>query len=120
MANPNMLNATAVYGVSNTANVSTLSTALITVPSGSLYKVTTLTFNNFSLYSQTATAYIANASRTPLANTIIVGSITVPAASIFVAYDKSTILYLNEGDALYVNTTSNGALTTVVSYEAVS
>ena len=120
MANPNMLNATAVYGVSNTANVSTLSTAVITVPSNTLYKVTTLSFNNFSPYSQTATAYIANASRTPLANTILVGSITIPAASIFVAYDKSTILYLNEGDALYVNTTSNGALTTVVSYEALS
>ena len=120
MANPNMLNAVNVYGVSNTANVSTVSSALITVPSSTLYKVTSFHISNYSSYAQTVTAQIVNSTRTPLANTTVAGNITIPPASIFVVYDKNTILYMNESDAMYVNCSSNGSLTAIISYEAVS
>ena len=50
----------------------------------------------------------------------IISAGSVPANSTFIALDKSTSLYLQEGTSISITSSTASALTFVVSYEAIS
>ena len=120
MAAPNLLNLTTATGVTLTANVTQTAANVITNPAASnkAFRLNSLMFT--SIGSNTSvTAYINSPGRTP-ANTFLVNNTFLVSNAIFVALDKSTVIYVQEGESLFVQALANNAAHAIVSYEDLS
>lgn len=119
MALPNLLNATAIYGRTAFANVTTTLSNVLVNPtsSGNSIKIINCTAAN------TDTTNIANAtlcvSRAGVINYIAVG-INVPSRSSIVLLSKDNSLTLEEGDALQMSADANSRIWGTISYEDIA
>lgn len=117
MANPNIVAATSIYGVTDVLAVGTAATSITsnTAGSGKLFKINTLVVANthgssavdvnVDLYRNSAAYYVAK-------------TVSVPADSTIVVVGKDNPLYLVEGDSLRVTASSANAHA-ICSYEEI-
>lgn len=119
MAAPNIVGVTTIYGRTAVQAVSTSTTAIVTnsAASGKVLKINTLiiaNINGASAADITVDLYRGGTAYR-LASTI-----SVPADASLTPLDKSTVIYLEEGDSLRLTAGSNSDLEAVCSYEEIS
>lgn len=130
MANPNIVNVSAIYG--NTTYLTPSGTsAVVLLPnaasSGKVFKIDNVVVSNttasaanvtVSIYTNGAVAQ----GSAPAGGTAypIVSTVSVPAYSSLIAVDKTTAVYLMEGTSITVTSGTGSALTYSVSYEDIS
>lgn len=124
MANPNMINTSAIYGNSSQTSLSTTSaTSLVSnaASSGKVFKINSIVVANvdgtnntevtINVYSQAALAGTAYA----LASTI-----TVPADATLIVIDKTTSFYLLENQSIGATAGTANDLVVNCSWEEIS
>ena len=118
MAAPNIVNLTSITGKTAVANVTTVSSNVITnaAASGSVLKINNVVLSNYTSTSATGNVLI-NRSGT---NYYIGGSIVIPPTSTLVLVGKDMAFYMEEGDILQSSVSSNSSVSLVVSYEIIS
>lgn len=119
MAAPNIVGVTTIYGKTAVQAVGTSATAIVTnsAASGKVLKINTLIVANIdgtSAADITVDLYRGGTAYR-LASTI-----SVPADSSLTPLDKSTVIYLEEGDSLRLTAGTAGDLEAVCSYEEIS
>lgn len=129
MANPNIVNVTAIYGgtlvrtPSSTAAVSMLNNA---ASSGTVIKINSLVAANTSASAVNCTvSYYSNATTegsAPSGGTAypICSTVSVPANASLVVIEKSNGIYLLENACISVTSGTANNLTFTVSYEVIS
>lgn len=124
MANPNIVNVTAIYGNTSTTSLSTTSATSIVsnaASSGKIYKINSLVVANvdgtsaaditINVYSQAALGGTAYA----LASTI-----SVPADASLIVIDKSTGIYLLENQSIGATAGTANDLVVICSWEEIN
>jgi hypothetical protein len=124
VANPNIVNVTAIYGKSAVVDLTTTNATLVvenTAASGKVLKINSLIISNvdgtnaaditISLYSEDNIGGTA---------TQIVSTVSVPADASLVVIDKNTSIYLEEDKSIGATAGSASDLKVVVSYEEIS
>lgn len=130
MANPNLTTVSSITG-NTTYFVPTGTTAVVLLAnaasSGVVNKINSITVANTTGISAAATVSVYTngavaQGSAPSGGTAypIISAGSVPANSTFIALDKSTSLYLQEGTSISITSSTASALTFVVSYEAIS
>ena len=118
MTAPNLLNISNVTAKSIGSNVTTVTANVVNNSSGSntLVKV-----NYLNLSNSTASAVSSNIflSKGGSATYAILANITVPAGGVVVGWGKDAPVYLEEGDAITANVSSNSAVVITSSYEII-
>ena len=129
MANPNIINANVIFGITTyytpntTANVVIVNNA---ASSANIYKINQVVIANTTGSAATANVFIytngavgqggapAGGNAFPL-----ISSVSIPGNASLVAVDKSTSFYLQEGTSLAIATGTANSLTFSTSYEAI-
>lgn len=124
MANPNIVNVTAIYGKTAVASLTTTNaTAVVSnaASSGKVFKINSLIVSNVdgtsaadvtvSLYSQDDIGGTA---------TEIVSTITVPADATLVVIDKNNSIYLEEDKSIGATAGTASDLKVICSYEEIN
>lgn len=131
MANPNIVNVTAIYG-KTTYLTPSVTTALVLLPnaasSGKVFKINQITAANVdgssaadvtvSIYTNGAVAQgsaPSGGTAYPIASTI-----SVPADTALIIVDKSTSFYLEEGTSVVVTSGTANDITFTISYEEIN
>lgn len=117
MAAPNLINATTITGKTALAALSTTTANVVTNSSGSgaVAKVNSITLANYSASAVTASVFM-NRSATVY---YLVGGVSIPANSTLSLVSKDTGIYLEEGDVLQANVSTNTAVSITAGYELV-
>lgn len=131
MANPNIVNVTAIYGTTTYLTPSA-TTAVVLLPnaasSGLVYKINNIVAANVngsaavdttvSIYSNGAVAQ----GSAPSGGTAypIVSTVSVPADASLIVADKTTGIYLQEGTSIVVTSGTASGITYSISYENIS
>jgi hypothetical protein len=119
MAAPNIVNVTTITGKTSVLAVTTTPTDIITNSgsSGTVVKINALSAANVNgTNAATITASVFRSSvEYKLAHVI-----SVPAAASLVLVDKTTQIYLEEGDSLRLTASANSYIHAVCSYEVIS
>ena len=123
MANPNIVNVTAIYG--NTVNVSLSTTSETSVvsnaaSSGVVYKIDNIVVANTTGTSATITINVHSAAALGGTSYPIASTITIPAYSTLIVTDKSTAFYLTENMSIGATAGTASALVVTASYENIS
>lgn len=117
MANPNIVNVTAIYGKTAVQAVGTSATAIVSnsAASGKVYKVNALYISNVDGTNNADITVDIYRSSTPyrLAYTVV-----VPADAVLDVISKS--FYLEEGDSLRLTASAASDLEAVCSYEEIN
>lgn len=124
MANPNIVNVTAIYGNTSTTSLSTANATTIVsnaASSGKVYKINSLVVANIdgtsaaditiNLYSQAALAGNATA---------IASTISVPADATLIVTDKTTSFYLLEDKSIGATAGTANDLVVTCSWEEIN
>jgi hypothetical protein len=124
VANPNIVNVTAIYGKSAVVDLTTTNATLVvenTAASGKVFKINSLIISNVdgtnaaditvSLYSEDNIGGTASQ---------IVSTVSVPADSSLVVIDKNTSFYLEEDKSIGATAGSANDLKVIISYEDIS
>lgn len=131
MANPNIVNVTAIYGVTTYLTPGGTS-ALVLLPnaasSNKVFKINQITATNVSgsgSVAATVSVYTNGAvaqGSAPSGGTAfpLASAVSVPVNASVIVLDKTTSIYLQEGTSLVVTSGSANGLTFVVSYEDIS
>lgn len=130
MANPNIVNVSAIYGTT-TYYTPTGTTAVVLLPntasSGKVYKINQIVVANTtaSAANTTVSIYTNGAvaqGSAPSGGTAypVAGTIAVPANASLIVVDKTTAIYLQEGTSISVTSGTGSALTYSISYEDIS
>lgn len=119
MAAPNIVNVTTIVGKTNVQAVTTTPTDILVNAgsSGTVVKINSLmvaNVNGTNAGTISASVY-RSATEFKLAHVI-----SVPAAAALVLLDKTTQIYLEEGDSLRLTASANSYLQAVCSYEVIS
>ena len=130
MANPNIVNVTAIYGTttyyapSGTTAVVLLANA---ASSGLVYKINQIVVANTtgSAANATVSIYTNGAvaqGSAPSGGTAypVVSAVSVPANASLIAVDKTTAIYLQEGTSISITSGTANSLTFTISYENIS
>jgi hypothetical protein len=131
MANPNIVNVTAIYGTTTyyTPSVTTAVVLLANAASsGKVYRIDQIvvansdTANNINATVAIYTNGAVAQGSAPSGGTAypIVSTVVVPANASLIAVDKTTALYLQEGTSISVTSATASKLTFSVSYEDIS
>jgi hypothetical protein len=131
MANPNIVNVTTIYGKTTYLTPSG-TTAVVLLPnaasSGKVFKINQIVAANVngsaavdttvSIYSNGAVAQ----GSAPSGGTAypIVSTISVPADASLIVTDKTTAIYLEEGNSISVTSGTASGITYSISYEEIS
>ena len=131
MANPNIVNVTTIYGKTTYLTPSG-TTAVVLLPnaasSGKVFKINQIVAANVngsaavdttvSIYSNGAVAQ----GSAPSGGTAypIVSTISVPADASLIVTDKTTAIYLEEGNSISVTSGTASGITYSISYEDIS
>ena len=131
MANPNIVNVTAIYG-KTTYLTPSATTAVVLLPnaasSGKVLKINQIVaanVNGTSAVDTTVSLYtngsVAQGSA-PTSGTAypIASTISVPADASLIVVDKSTGLYLEEGTSIIVTSGTASGITYSISYEEIN
>ena len=130
MANPNIVNVSAIYG-NTTYLTPSVTTAVVLLPnaaaSNTVLKIDNVVAANVTSTSATATVSIYTngavaQGSAPSGGTAypIIFQVPVPPNSSVVVVDKSTAFYLQEGTSISVTSGTASAITYTMSYEAIS
>lgn len=124
MANPNIINATAIYGKTTyllpttTAATELLSNAAL---SGKVFKVNSITASNVNASLATGiTLKVYTAAAIGGTGYAIVSTISVPANSTIVVVDRGYPIYLEENKSIGVTALTANDLSIVCSYEEIA
>lgn len=117
MANPNIVNVTAIYGKTAVQSVTTSATAIVENSAGSnmVYKVNALYVANIDGTNNAEITVDIYRSSTAYR---MVSTVVVPADAVLDVISKS--IYLEEGDALRLTANANSDLQAICSYETIS
>lgn len=120
MANPNILNATGIYGKSAGLAVTTSPSAIVTNSSGSnkILKINSLVISNIN--GTTAADVTVDIFKNQTTAFYLAYTIAVPADATLVVISKDSFLYLEENDSLRITASANSYLHGVCTYEDVS
>lgn len=118
MAAPNIVNVSTITGKTAVQAVSTTPTDIVvnSAASGTVVKINTLSIanvNGSSAATVTASIY-RSTTEYKLAHTI-----SVPAGSTLVVLDKTSSIYLEEGDSIRLTASTNSYLHATASYEII-
>ena len=123
MANPNIVNVSAIYGnttyltpANTTANVLLANAAA----SGTVLKVNQIVASNTTSSDATTTVSVNTAAAGSGTSYPIAGAISVPANASLIVVDKTTQLYLLEDKSILVTSGTSSAITYTISYETIS
>jgi hypothetical protein len=121
MAAPNIVNVSQINGNTNLSNVTTVVANVVTnsVSSGKTYKINSVQLSNYSSSAVSANVIFNRNSASPSIY-YIAGSISIPNTSTLVVVAKDTSFYMEEGDVLQINASSNSSVHGIVSYEVIS
>ena len=130
MANPNIVNVTSILGTT-TYYVPTGTSALVlvnnTAASGTVFKVNQIVVANTTASAANATvAVYSNGAvaqgSAPSGGTAypVVSAVSVPANASLIAVDKTTAIYLMEGNSISITSGTASALTYTISYEVIT
>lgn len=130
MANPNIVNVTSILGTT-TYYVPSGTAAVVLVPnaasSGTVFKVNQIVVANTTASAANATvAVYSNGAvaqgSAPAGGTAypIVSAVSVPANASLIAVDKTTAVYLMEGNSISITSGTASALTYTISYEVIA
>ena len=130
MANPNIVNVTAIYGTT-TYYIPSGTTAVVLLPnaasSGLVYKINQIVVaNSTASAANTTVAVYSNGAvaqgSAPAGGTAypIVSTVSVPAYASLIAVDKTTAIYLMEGTSISITSGTGSALTYTISYESIA
>lgn len=130
MANPNIVNVTSILGTT-TYYAPTGTSAVVLVPnaaaSGTVFKVNQIVVSNTTASAANATVAIYSngavaQGSAPSGGTAypIVSAVSVPANASLIAVDKTTAVYLMEGNSISITSGTGSALTYTISYEVIS
>jgi hypothetical protein len=130
MANPNIISATTINGVttyytpSGTTAVVLLANA---ASSGKVYKINQIVCANTTTSAANATVSIYTngavaQGSAPSGGTAypVVSAVSVPANASLICVDKTTAIYLQEGTSISITSGTASALTFSISYEDIS
>lgn len=123
MANPNIVNVSAIYGNVNSASLTTTSaTSLVSnaASSGQVLKIDSIVVANTT--GSTANITINVYSQASLGGTAypIASSIAVPAYSTLIVTDKSTSFYVMENMSVGATAGTASALVATITWEQIS
>ena len=121
MAAPNIVNVATIKGNTNVATLGATTGNIVTnaAASGKVFKINTVILSNFdgtTAYDATLTLYSARAGATKN----LVSTVSVPADASLVVLDKTTALYMEEGDILAGVASAANKLDVTVSFEEIS
>ena len=123
MANPNIVNVSAIYGnttyltpANTTANVLLANAAA----SGTVLKVNQIVASNTTSSAATTTVSVNTAAAGSGTSYPIAGAISVPANASLIVVDKTTAVYLEEDKSILCTSGTSGSITYTVSYEELS
>jgi hypothetical protein len=131
MANPNIVNVTAIYGVTDYLTPSG-TTAVVLLPnaasSGLVYKINNIVaanVNGTTAVNATVSIYTNGAvakGSAPSGGTAfpIASTIAVPATASLIVADKTTGIYLMEGTSITVTSGTANGITYSISYESIA
>ena len=124
MANPNIVNVTAIYGKSAVVDLTTTNATLVvenTAASGKVLKINSLVVSNVD-GTNAADITISYYSEDNIGGTAtqIVSTVSVPADASLVVIDKNTSIYLEEDKSIGATAGSASDLKVLVSYEEIS
>jgi hypothetical protein len=121
MATPNLLIANSVVGKTTSMSVITTNTTLLqnSNSSNALYKVSTILISNIDTANNANVTVEFFRSTTGVSRSII-KQVIIPTKSSFTPYDRSTIIYLEEGDLIRIRANSNNSVEAICSYEEVT
>jgi hypothetical protein len=130
MANPNIVNVSAIYGVT-TYYTPTGTTAVVLLPnaasSGLVFKINSIVVSNVTGTAANATVSIYTngavaQGSAPSSGTAypIVSAVSVPTAASLIVADKTTGIYLQEGTSIIITSGTGSALTYSISYESIA
>ena len=118
MAAPNIVNVTSIVGRTSANALFTNTSNIITNSAGSS---TVIKVNDIMVSNYNAAAVSCNVSiNRSGVNYLIAGQISVPATSTLVVLGKDTAIYLEEGDTLQANVSTNSYSHIVSSYEIIT
>lgn len=123
MANPNIVNVTAIYGnISNTSLTTTSATSLVSnaSSSGLVLKIDNIVVANTTTSAANITINVYSAAALGGTAYPIASSISVPANSTLVVTDKSTAFYLMENMSVGATAGTASALVVTTSWEQIS
>jgi len=130
MANPNIVNVSAIYG-NTTYFTPSGTTAVVLLPnaasSGKVFKINQIVASNVTAVACNATVSlytngaVAQGSA-PTGGTAfpVVYQVSVPGNASLICVDKSTAIYLQEGTSITVTSAIGSSLTFSISYEDIS
>jgi hypothetical protein len=130
MANPNIVNVTSILGTT-TYYVPSGTSAVVLVPnaasSGTVFKINQIVVaNTTASAANTTVAVYSNGAvaqgSAPSGGTAypIVSAVSVPANASLIAVDKTTAVYLMEGNSISITSGTGSALTYTISYEVIT
>jgi hypothetical protein len=130
MANPNIVNVTSILGTT-TYYVPSGTAAVVLVPnaaaSGTVFKVNQIVVANTTASAANATVAIYSngavaQGSAPSGGTAypVVSAVSVPANASLIAVDKTTAIYLMEGNSISITSGTANSLTYSISYEVIS
>ena len=121
MAAPNIVNVATIKGNTNLAVLGSSSSNLVTnsAASGKVFKINTVILSNTdgaTAYDATLTLYSARAGVTKS----LISTVSVPADASLIVLDKTTSIYMEEGDILSGLASSANKIDVAVSFEEIS
>ena len=130
MANPNIVNVTSILGTT-TYYVPAGTAALVLVPnaaaSGTVFKVNQIVVANTTASAANATVAIYSNGAVAQGSAPsggaaypIVSAVSVPANASLIAVDKTTAVYLMEGNSITITSGTASALVFTISYEVIT
>jgi hypothetical protein len=124
MANPNIVNVTAIYGKTAVANLTTTNATLVVenpASSGKVLKINSLVVSNVD-GTNAADITISYYSEDNIGGTAtqICSTVSVPADATLVVIDKNTGIYLEEDRSIGATASAANDLKVVCSYEEIS
>ena len=123
MANPNIVNVTAIYGKTSRTSLSTTSVTNILnnpVDSNKLIKINTVNIANGSNTNAAITVAFYGAADLGGSLAYLVKDVTVPAYSTLTVIDKSTMYYLEENSSVGATAGTANVISIICSYEEIS
>lgn len=124
MANPNIVNVTAIYGKTSVADLTTTSATSVVsnaASSGKVFKINSLIVSNVDGTSAAdVTVSLYSAAALGGTATQIVSTITVPADATLVVIDKNNSIYLEEDKSIGATAGTASDLKVVCSYEEIN
>lgn len=118
MANPNLINATSIFGKTIFATLTTSLTSLLAnaAASNTILKVNSVMVTNTSSSPASATLdVLRSGTGYPLCSNIV-----VPERSAVVLISKDSLIYLEEGDTMRISGSVATVLRCFISYEIIS